>query len=476
MDEHKTELPDNEDIEVEITDLDEGKAAADTRHTARVTGRTLTFARRHQRPLSFATLAVMALATLIIVFSATHTQQLSTVGSTASPTAEPATFTYMLDASPPWGHLFVDGKATSILSAGADPHFSLTRGKHTLLWRADPFPPQQCILMTPVGSGVDTCKHPDVPPASGGTDSYISFPTNLDLLPASQRDALIQATRAALASQQSSETVQAGELYAQTPGTIASNHHSCTLLQTAVFCFATANQPLQASLRLQLDTGSVPNAPCALGACDSSDQNCRLFCSLSVYDAPGFPVSQTAWQAVIHIHLLWQFATLHGQRIADNQADTFIGGQQNDFSLQLNISWNGQQWGVTTGSNSNNLYSDNPVCNAAGTDIYTLSSPNATSNTQQYFSQNAIPGSGLAAGCLLQITLQSDPNAASTPTVPPTVAYVMQRFGVLLAVNSAAHRLWPFLPVANAYEKHMAQQWAARQSATTGLNISGVSG
>jgi hypothetical protein len=43
------------------------------------------------------------------------------------------------------------------------------------------------------------------------------------------------------------------------------------------------------------------------------------------------------------------------------------------------------------------------------------------------------------------------------------VAYCLHRFGVLLAVNDAAHRLWPFLPVADAYERQVVQQLIAHQ-------------
>jgi len=50
-----------------------------------------------------------------------------------------------------------------------------------------------------------------------------------------------------------------------------------------------------------------------------------------------------------------------------------------------------------------------------------------------------------------------------TPTAS-TVAYVIQRFGVLLAVNALAHRLWPFLPVADASTQHLVQQLIATGS------------
>jgi hypothetical protein len=38
------------------------------------------------------------------------------------------------------------------------------------------------------------------------------------------------------------------------------------------------------------------------------------------------------------------------------------------------------------------------------------------------------------------------------------VAYCLHRFGVLLAANDVAHHQWPYLPVANAREKQLAQR------------------
>jgi len=41
------------------------------------------------------------------------------------------------------------------------------------------------------------------------------------------------------------------------------------------------------------------------------------------------------------------------------------------------------------------------------------------------------------------------------------MAYCLYRFGVLLAANDEAHRLWPYLPVADAYEQGIARRLTA---------------
>jgi len=38
------------------------------------------------------------------------------------------------------------------------------------------------------------------------------------------------------------------------------------------------------------------------------------------------------------------------------------------------------------------------------------------------------------------------------------VGYLLYHFGVLLAVNAAAHGYWPGLPTADAYEQGIAKQ------------------
>lgn len=450
-----------DDFELEITSLDD--EAGETPLAARLPQKPLLFLRGRRKLATFATAIFIALAILLLLFVIAPIRQFSHLAG------QQATFSYYLDASPPWGRLFVDGQAVSVPSGKSYPLFSLTRGQHTLMWRADPFPPQQCTLEVPVGSGIDTCKQPPVPPGSGGTDSYISFPADVTLLSSQQRAALLRATQAALDRQQSSETVRAGDLYAQTNETGGPNLPSCTVLQTAALCLADAHEPLKATLRLQLDSTLSSRISCAGGACSSEGLNCHLFCAPFAYNAPELPVSSTIWPANVYVQLFWQFSTLQGQVIADNQADTFIRGQQNDLSVSLNITWHGGKWGVSTGRIGDYVYTSDPVCAAAMDDLYNLeSAAPATTAQDTQSSMNSIQGTTFASGCLIEFELQNDVVRTRTPNVsPPLVADVMQRFGVLLAVNDVAHRLFPFLPVATAYEKQLARQWAISQSGGT---------
>ena len=459
MDQNELEEPHDDDV-VEITNLPQDDEAGSS-NTPRFFMETWLLSPKYRKQKTIATAVCMGLALLIVLFALTPVSRLFPPGS--SPTVEPSTYYFGLDANPPWGSLSVDGKRVALFSRGAYTLFSLPRGQHTLTWRAAPFAPQQCRISVPVDFESATCQFPNATPHLGGTISaYIGFPANLTMLSAVQRTALIQAAQAVLDRQQSSETVQAGEVYAQTSAVSGTNTRSCSVvLQLAAICFAAAHQPLKATLRLQLDTGPSPDAPCANGACDSGNQDCRLFCDGPAFAGSNITRSPAVWQASVQVQLLWQFTTRDGRVVEENQADSFILGQQNALTIPLNITRNGMGWGVTPNSQSSAFGSDDPVCQAAFGDMYTLVFASTTLNTEPQL----VPRPTYASGCLITIPLGSGLNGTPMPTpTASTVAYVIQRFGVLLAVNALAHRLWPFLPVADASTQHLVQQLIATGS------------
>jgi hypothetical protein len=453
MDQNELNEP-HDDFAVEITNLPHDDEEGSSR-TPRFFAETWLLSPKYRKQKTIVATIGMGLALLIVLFALTPVSQLFLRGS--PPPVEPSTYYFGLDANPPWGSLSVDGKRVALFSRGTYTLFSLPRGQHTLTWRAAPFAPQQCRISAPVDSGSTTCQFSDATPHLGGSISaYISFPTNLTMLSAGQRTALLQAAQAVLDRQQSSETVQAGEVYTQTSAVSGTNTRSCSVvLQLAAICFATAHQPLKATLRLQLDSGPSLAAPCANGACDSGNQNCRLFCDFPAFVGSNIALYPAVWQASVLVQLLWQFATPDGRVVEENQADSFILGQQNAVTVSLNITWNDMRWGVTLYSQSGASGSDDPVCQAAVGDMYTLVFASISPGTEPQL----VPGPTSASGCLITIPLGSGANGTPMPTpTASTVAYVIQRFGVLLAVNALAHRLWPFLPVADAATRRLAQQ------------------
>jgi hypothetical protein len=92
-----------------------------------------------------------------------------------------------------------------------------------------------------------------------------------------------------------------------------------------------------------------------------------------------------------------------------------------------------------------------------------LTSSDTTYTTTQDSSRTQVnwsylTGHNLADGCVAAIVPQQQ---TIPPASTPPVAYCLYRFGVLLAANTLAHRYWPDLPVADAYEQQLAQQVAA---------------
>ncbi len=467
MDHHQLDQP-QDDESVEITDLkQEGEKSSFTAPRRFMTSWLLSNQRRRRG--AFLVGACMGLALLIVLIARTPISGLFpgalSPNAPPVPTITPLTYTFGLDANPPWGTLFVDGKRATL--RGTDRLFSLKSGQHTLLWQAAPFAPQQCHLYVPMRYRGDTCQFSDAVLQSGSAVSAtIHFPTNVSTLPAAQRAALISAVQAVFDDRQSSETVQAGQMFAQTLETAAQNTRSCTVLPNAAICLAVAHQPLEAVLRLQLDSGSSTNAPCANGMCDSGNQNCRLLCDIPAYFASTTALPSTAWHASVTVQLRWQFSDSRGRIVEENQANSFILGQQNAFGIPLNVTWYGGKWDVTlTTADRQDPYfgSTNPVCQAAVGDMYTLIFGANAPNTDLQL----VPGPTYASGCVIGVPLQAVLPGAPTPTPASASsgsAYVMQRFGVLLAVNAAAHRLWPFLPVADTSMQRIAQQLITAQS------------
>lgn len=105
-----------------------------------------------------------------------------------------------------------------------------------------------------------------------------------------------------------------------------------------------------------------------------------------------------------------------------------------------------------------------PACEAAfylvtQSGYTTYSNINLPGNPNATINWSTGNGANLAAGCLLTATAfppQANPDTP-VPTTPP-FAHCLYRFGVLLALDSEAHTLWPNLPLADAYEQNIAQQ------------------
>jgi len=461
-----------DDFEVEIADLDELGTAANSSKPARSLLRPR-FSPRQRRLQLAITSSIVVLVILIILGSTAPVRDL--VGSilpgpTATPSAASGSETglFYFQASPSWGQLSIDGHVVAQLpDVGTGPPLRLARGRHVLEWRAEPFLAQHCVVTVPTNYNVDSChRQSSMQVGNGLFASIITFSESLKMLPDTQRAMLLQAVLAELGAARYSEVVKTGEPYALASAIAGSEHKPCRLTSQLVLCYAIAAQPLKATLSFQLNTGTSQNEPCTnSGPCSLDGHDCRLFCDTSGIVGPmqsSLP-APPGWNALVVVRPLWQYTTLDGQMIARDQADTFIGGQQNEYTVLLNIEWENPGWSVSAPFSDSlanpQLFFNDPVCDSATNDTQALQSQTMNNGDIQLLRQYALaPDADLAAGCVVTITQQAASSFTPTPTAPPPVAYFLHRFGVLLAVNEQAHRLWPFLPVANAYEKQLAQQ------------------
>ncbi len=453
----KESEPQYDDADVEITDLDTGEhRPARVSPAARHTPRLRAWVGQRRRPLTAASAMLVVLAILLIVASSTSMRGLvAREIPTPVPTSTllPGLDLFYVDATPPWGHLWVDGHAIAQVPApGIDIPLRLSRGRHLFTWRAAPFQDMQCTISVPQNYASDTCKASTQSYLSGVFVSVVMLNDMLNNLPVDLQAALISATQHALDGQQSSDIVQPGEEYV-----LATQYAPCQPALNEPNCYGAAKEALRATLRFQLDANpnSVEGCIGPEPNCTFLSQNCRLFC-------PGITDTHASqWMAFIPAQSLWTFSTLEGriveQDVPDNLIWDYVSKQPEDESLiAIQISWDSGEWNVTVPRNAQVGFL-NPTCATADTGVQMLQTPvdamGITIPLQWQFASSPNP----AAGCVGIGTPNLQLLGNVTPTAFPPL-YSLHRFGVVLAVNAQAHRFWPQLPLVDAHEKQLAAQ------------------
>ncbi len=459
-----------DDSEIEITDIDERDSADAGASTSTRSSRSLLQPRFSpcQRRLQLTiTASIVVLALLVILGNITSLRNLAggVFGPTPTPTQTlvPGVDLFYIGGSPSWGRLSIDGQAVSHLPIiGSDAPLRLPRGHHLLLWRADPFQPQYCIVSVPPSYATDTCSYNQTVQLESGLSAWVvTFSVSLNTLSDSQRTAVIQAAQAALDAQQSTDIVRPGERYA-----LAS---ACREPPRFPRCFATANQPLKAILSFHLDTDVISNKSCAgpQPGCTLIYQNCHLFCD-GGFTQSSSPATQE-WDVVAAVRPVWEFTTLDGRVLARDQSDNAAwdyatGDIEDEYLVPLQITWTSGGWhamAMLTKPGSLGGPFDNPVCALVQNEVNLLGDA-VLNNISIPLQWQFASGTVLAAGCVAVASPATEPGITPTPsTSPPLMAYCLYRFGVLLAANDEAHRLWPYLPVADAYEQGIARRLTA---------------
>ncbi|HLI06438.1 MAG TPA: hypothetical protein VKV40_07715 [Ktedonobacteraceae bacterium] len=481
MAEQDSEYPhelNGDEFDIEITDLDAvegaekrewGEAAAEIERAGKSEepvrrGRSGLRARwtRRQRVLQVMVTTMIALLLLSAFLNSSASMRSVIIGLLRpTPTPQPPveSDSFYVQGNPSWGQLFIDGHRVAHLPlVGVEAPLRLQRGVHVLRWQASPFDTQSCTVSVPGWLGVNTCLAQAVPVNEKVSAWLITFAVSLANLPPTQRAALTRTAQAALDAMRSTDTVQPGELYA------VSLSEACKPEQRVTYCFATAQEPLKATLHFALDTQMSAGATTCISAglgntCIFQQQDCHLFCA---FPAQLFHVSSSSsspgWNVFVVVRSSWTYALPDGHVIARNQPNSFLDFEQGDeYFVAMHITWNGAKWQVAVLPGQ--LLS-NPVCTEAQNEVE-IGGFLARSNISFPLTWNFAANATLAAGCLAVASATQQTNTTPLPsTYPVPGAYCLQRFGVLLAANATAHRYWPYLPLADHYEQGMAQHLA----------------
>jgi len=454
-----------EDLDLQIVDLPDTDTGTHARRARSFPSWLISPQSPRQRKQRLVTFIAFSLVLLIILGSTPGVRNLAsgligrvTALPTPTPTLSSAATEFYVQGDPPWGHLAIDGRLLSIVPApvAARP-LHLSPGHHTLQWRAAPFITQTCTLSVPPAYASDTCVDNNTIQLSGGAFApLISFEVSLDNLPAQQRIALVTAAQTALNEVQSSTIVRPGERYAL-PASCSASQPKPEQLSG---CFGVAHQPLRATLHFQLDTDAVKDASCASpepqSPCSFSSQNCHVFCG--VFSPP-------AWNVLAPVRDLFTFTLPNGhivvQEVPDNLSEESL--------LPLQITWDQAGWHVSPQLSDTQSFFGLPTCEPLALNTNLLGDPQITNPPLSLASLqfSYAVGSSLADGCVAVAADHPPSDFTPTPSTPPAqTAYLLYRFGIILAANSTAHRYWPYLPVADPYEQQL-----AAQAAKTAQNI-----
>lgn len=440
-----------DDKVVEISNLPH-EEASEERKAFPFEKRLLSFVRwshQHRRVSVLGTSSLLCLALLIFLGSILPLQQLrSGKGLGPAPTPMPLSGSdlFYFSPLPSWGTVFLDGQPltlTPVPIVSNKPPIRLPAGRHLLEWQAAPFIPQHCVLLVPPRQSAEqTCRVTQAPTTTfADSSSLVTIPVSLAQLPIHEHDALIQATQSLLDTLQSTETVQPGEHY-----TLTENPEQ----------IMTATAPLQATLRLSLDTDISAPANCiglSLGeGCTIAGQDCHLFCTPLWPKTPG-----AGWDIAALFHTTWQYSDMDGYPVKNSLSLHSASGPIEQFVV-LHVTWTQGQWHVAFQSLVASSF-DDPICVATiglvGANPTYQSLPGSTTLLQWAYAS----ASRTAAGCLAIARLEQSPSLSSTPTGD---ALLLRRFGVLLAANPTAYQVWPSLPTADSYEQQLAQDLVSR--------------
>jgi hypothetical protein len=222
-------------------------------------------------------------------------------GPTSTPmrALEPGDDAFLWEYSVPWGQLLVDGQVGPDVR-GSSLHadstgkpigapFHLSRGRHTLQYRAPPFPTLACVVSVPA-TFTDTCpldpsSASELPPSIAPTTRLLDLQASVEHLPPTAFQALADTTQAALTAWAASHG----------SGMIAVGDHYRDLTWEV----KEATTPLVVEPQYRLDTPFPGGSPSCNQVCGGAD-----FVTMD---------SSTDWTIHALVALTWRYSTPDGQ-------------------------------------------------------------------------------------------------------------------------------------------------------------------
>lgn len=367
--------------------------------------------------------AVVFAAVILITTSAPVRRELGNVVA-GSPFARRATAgaeTLYFENAVPWGTLRLDGHRLHQSASQLLGSIQVGKGHHTLTYAASPFPTLRCHFEVPMTMS-DTCPLEIAPTASAVASGIYVRIVNLgatpDQIPAQSYQQLISVTDGALRSLSSSTLLLPGSMYLDAQGKPQ-----------------VAKRPLLATLHFHINTDPSAVAPYLPG-----QRLCSQICFLNEGGrAPGM------WGLQAVAQVSWTYAEPDGSTIvADAPAGNLSEGSRTLVSIDA--TWDGA-WHAVARPEADR-FAASPICDIAQTLMPPLTSQHGIALP---YTQRQLPAVNSADGCLI-VTQITRPGDYAHP------GYVLYRFGVLLAVNSRAHALFPSLPMAGAYAQRLVRQ------------------
>ena len=445
---------DDEDAPVEIMPLDRGDAASERARRWQVTPRRRALILRSALAVAAVLLVVIVLASNTLSIGALTHMTLNRLFPAPTPALPPLPEAnlFYLDTNVPNEQVSLDGHPLhSIPRLGVDAPVALSPGRHVFTWSAYPFRAQSCTISAPYVFG-DTCNYTPYElavPHSALAAQVLLLNESPSTLPGNLQQSLAATMQATIDGIHASISIQPGELYFAAPQGET-----------------TARQPLLATLRFNYTL-----QPNLISPLNIDGVPCQQLCIVPwrFPATPPVPVPQTpgTWLSMALVNLSWDYTTPGGQAVALSQPLDSGAAGDGAHPILVRTTWTGSVWQVTPLIGARQvppllIYSEvsengQPPTTVSPLDMATMDDDPSCVAAEDMFLNSQdnidiamirfISGPNVAAGCLV-----AEPVLTHAP-----VAYYLEHFGILLAVNNAARIAFSGLPLADANERALAR-------------------